>query len=177
MDAHHSETLEIRNLKALTDSELSALSSLDISEWQEVKGGSFSESIEAWQRGEIEQILGLCFVLDSRLIGMTLFKRPPLSPAWACSDSATIHGLKISTAWQRQGFGHKAFELAIQKLKEQWPNVNKLMLAVDADNDPAIAIYRGYGMIEREFVKNGPNGPEYRFETTFLSKSIELEKL
>jgi len=156
--------LEIRNMKALSDSELEALNKLKVSEWQEIKGGSFIESIEAWQDGESDQVLGLCFLLENQLVGLTLFKRPPASPDWASPDAATIHGLKISTPWQGQGLGHKAFQLAIPKLKEQWPSVTKLMLSVDADNTAAIAVYRAFGMTEFEPMREGPNGQECRLE-------------
>lgn len=88
--------LDVRNLTLLTESEFVSLRGLEISEWQEIKGGSFSESLEAWQAGPTNQILGLGFLLQGQPIGMTLFKRPPLSPSWASTYAATIHGLKIS---------------------------------------------------------------------------------
>jgi len=164
MKTQQNTDLEVRNLTTLLYSEVEALGKLEISEWQEIKGGSFTESIEAWQSGEADQILGLVFLLENQLVGMTLFKRPPLSPSWVSPEAATIHGLKISTSQQGQGFGHKAFALAIHKLKEEWPSITKLMLAVDADNTAAIAVYRAYGMIEYEPICEGPNGLEYRFE-------------
>jgi len=79
---------------------------------------------------------------------MTLFKQPPLSPSWVAENAATIHGLKIATPWQKQGFGHTAFALAIDALKNEWPLISKLMLAVDADNTAAIAVYRAFGMAQ-----------------------------
>lgn len=148
---------------------MAVLASLQISEWQEIKGGSFTESLEAWQNGQVDQILGLCFLFENRPVGMVLFKRPPLSPSWVCADAATIHGLKVTSAWQGQGFGHAAFELAIETLKKEWPDVTQLMLAVDADNAAAIAVYRAYGMTECEPVRNGNNGPEFRFEIALSS--------
>ena len=156
--------LDVRNLAVLADEEVAALGELQITKWQEIKGGSFKESIEAWQYGATDQILGMCFLLENCPIGMTLFKRPPLSPAWACADAATIHGLKIAIPWQGRGFGHKAFELAVVHLKKEWPSISKLMLAVDADNAAAIAVYRAFGMSKSESSYQGPAGPEYRFE-------------
>ena len=164
MRKHKATDLEIRDLAMLSNSQIETLGSLEISQWQEIKGASFAESIEAWQSEESQKILGFCYLLEGQLVGMVLFKRPPISPAWVPAEAATVHGLKISTPWQRQGLGHRAFELAISKLKEQWPDIKKLMLSVDADNTAAIAVYRAYGMTEYEPVRKGNNGPEYRFE-------------
>ena len=166
MSKYQISDLKIRNLAMLSDSEICALGKLEISEWQVIKGASFQESIDAWQNEVSEQVLGFCFVLNDRLVGMVLFKRPPISPSWVPADAATVHGLKISTPWQRHGLGHRAFALAISKLKEQWPDIKTLMLAVDADNAAAIAVYRAYGMTDYEPVRTGNNGPEYRFEVS-----------
>ena len=156
--------LAIKNLVDFTESEISALSRLEVSEWQEIKGGSFDESVEAWQKDTTGNVLGFCFLIQSDLVGMTLFKRPPLSPSWATADAASIHGLKISTPWQCQGLGHKAFKLAVEQLKVEWPKISKLVLAVDADNDAALAVYRAYGMSESGPIYKGNDGLENRFQ-------------
>ncbi len=155
--------LKVRNLTELSESEIATLGQLEISDWQEVKGGSFTESLDVWRNGSKDQILGFCFLLADQQVGMTLFKRPPLSPDWASENAATIHGLKISTPWQRKGFGHKAFKLAVNHLKKEWPSITSLMLAVDADNAAAMAVYRTFGMTDSGPVQ-GTNGLEHRFE-------------
>lgn len=156
--------LGVRNLTALSASEVAALRQLKISEWQEIKGGSFIESLDAWQKGAKDEILGFCFLLESQPIGMTLFKRLPLSPAWASANAATIHGLKIATPWQGKGLGHRAFALAVHSLKKEWPAITTLMLAVDADNAAALAVYRAFGMSDSGSIFEGRNGPEHRLE-------------
>jgi RimJ/RimL family protein N-acetyltransferase len=150
-------------MTVLSEAEIILLSQLKISEWQEIKGGSFLESLEAWREGPSSHVLGLCFLLQDQPIGMTLFKRPPLSPSWASTDAATIHGLKISPPFQGRGLGHIAFKLAVQQLKEQWHETSTLMLAVDADNTAAIAVYRAFGMEDSGPVFEGRNGLEKRF--------------
>ncbi len=160
--------LKVRNLTLLSESELGTLATLEVTNWQEIKGGSFKESLDAWQSGPSEQILGLGFLLKNNPVGMTLFKRPPLSPSWACANAATIHGLKISLPLQGRRLGHSAFELAVGQLKKEWPEIATLMLAVDADNASALAVYRGFGMIDSGPVFEGPDGAEHRFEISFL---------
>jgi len=160
--------LKVRDLAELSEAELTTLGQLEISEWQEIKGGSFTESLEAWRKSSKKQVLGFSFLLADQLVGMTLFKRPPLSPSWASENAATIHGLKISTPWQRKGLGHNAMHLAVNRLKKEWPAVTTLMLAVDADNAAAMAVYRAFGMTDSGPVK-GPNGLEHRFEISLSS--------
>lgn len=155
--------LEAHKLTELSKAEMVSLSKLKISEWQEIKGGSFLESLEAWREGPSSHVFGLCFLLQNRPVGMTLFKRPPLSPSWASSNAATIHGLKISQPFQGRGLGHRAFNLAVQHMKEHWHETSTLMLAVDADNVAAIAVYRAFGMVDSGPIYEGRNGLENRF--------------
>lgn len=155
--------LEVCNLSVLSESKIQLLSQLVITDWQEIKGGSFSESLEAWREGPASHVLGLCFLLNKQPVGMTLFKRPPLSPSWATANAATIHGLKIAQPLQGKGLGHRAFNLAIEHLKEMWPETSALMLAVDADNAAALAIYHAYGMEDSGPIFEGCNGLENRF--------------
>ena len=86
---------------------------------------------------------------------------------WVSKDSATIHGLKIATPWQRRGPGHKAFSLAVNQLKHTWPTVSTLMLGEDSDNETALAVYREYGMIDSGLIFKGNDGLDNRFEILF----------
>jgi len=162
MEVGEDVVLEIRNIHVMSDSEVSALGKLEVSTWQEIKGGSFEESLEAWRQETTDRILGFCFLKGGHPVGMTLFKRPPLSPAWVSTSSASIHGLKISSPWQGKGLGHHAFDLAISHMRIEWPDVNSLMLAVDADNVAALAIYRKFGMSDSGPIHEGNDGLEHR---------------
>ncbi len=154
--------LRAQNLISLSKAQRMSLGDLRVSERQEFWGGSFTESLDVWEAGPSDQVFGLFFLLAALPIGMTLFKRPPLSPDWAPADTATIHGLKIATPWQRQGWGHKAFDLAIEHLRKEWPTTLNLMLAVDADNASALAVYRAHGMTDNGAIFSGNHGPEHR---------------
>lgn len=155
--------LEVRNLSELTDAEMASLSQLKVSKRQEIKGGSFLESLEAGRDGPSSHVLGLCFLLQGQPVGMTLFKKPPLSPSWADAGSTTIHGLKITLQFQGKGFGHRAFKLAVQYLKGYWPDATTLKLVVDTDNAAALAVYRAYGMEDSGPIFDGPEGLANRF--------------
>lgn len=161
--------LDVCNLTLLSASHFATLAQLQITPWQEIKGGSFTESLEAWHQGDRDQVLGFCFLLNGNPIGMTLFKRPPLSPAWVSANAATIHGLKIAKPWQERGLGHKAFALAVRSLKEEWPTISTLMLGVDTDNVAALAIYRAFGMVDIGPIFEGRYGPEHRLEISLAT--------
>lgn len=150
------------DIAALGRAGAASLAGLQVSPEQEVLGRSFTDSLADWEGAPRALCLGLAFLFEGRPVGLTLFKRPPLSPDWAGASSATIHGLKIATPWQGRGWGHLAFRLAVARLREVWPEVTALRLAVDAENAAARAIYAAYGMTDSGPLE-GPHGPEHRF--------------
>lgn len=149
--------LAVINMNELTAPQFAALRALTVSAHQEVLGKSFEESIEDWESADHNHVLGLCFLIKDQPVGMTLFEKQP-------AHTASIHGLKIATPWQRQGLGHLAFRLAVDQLKVAWSDIRILKLAVDAENTPAIMIYRAYGMSDSGPIFKGPNGQEHRME-------------
>ncbi|WP_461427459.1 GNAT family N-acetyltransferase [Gymnodinialimonas sp.] len=148
----------------MSDAALDALASLTVSAQQDIHGGSFTESLEAWHKGPRDCVLGLAILHAETPVGLCLFKRPPASPDWARTASATCHGLKIATPWQGRGWGHAAFALCVRHMGRVWPDVDRLMLAVDADNHAALKVYRGFGMTEPGPIEQGRVGPEHRLE-------------
>jgi RimJ/RimL family protein N-acetyltransferase len=151
------QDLAVKNMNELTAAQFASLQNLTVSAHQEVLGKSFNESIEDWRSAIHDQVLGLCFLIEVQPVGLTLIKKQP-------SHSASIHGLKISTPWQGRGLGHRAFRLAVDHLKIAWPDVTLLELAVDAENLPAITIYRAAGMSDSGPVFQGPNGREHHMK-------------
>ncbi len=156
--------LTVQPLTDLTGSQFKAPEKLTVSPRQEVLGGSFLESLQAWRDGPQSHVLGLCFLHEDHPIGMTLFKRPPLSPPWVTPQAASIHGLKISQRWQGRGWGSVAFHLAIDALRNGWPDVKTLLLAVDAENTVARAVYRAAGMSDSGPIYEGRVGREHRMQ-------------
>lgn len=156
--------LVAQNMSVLSESQLIALAALEVGTQQEDLGGSFQGSVKEWQAAESHHILGLCFLQKRAPVGMVLLKRPPLSPEWASRSAVSLHGLKIAKAHQGSGLGRRAFALAVAHAKRTWPNATALILAVDAGNDPALAVYRGFGMSDSGPIFQGRIGLEHRLE-------------
>ena len=154
--------LAVKNINELTAPQFAALQVLTVLERQEILGKSFKESIEDWKSAHHDQVLGLCFLFECQLVGLTLFRKQT-------GHTASIHELKIATPWQRRGFGDFAFRLAVDQLKVAWPDIKLLKLAMDAENIPAVSIYRAFGMNDCGPIFQGPNGQEHRMELQLKS--------
>ena len=160
-----SKILHVRALEALSDEQWKELRQLEVSKRQEVMGKSFLESIEDWELAPKDRVLGLCFLIDQSPVGLVLFRKQ-VGPE---IGSISVHGLKIALPWQRQGYGHQAFREAVEYVKRKWPNAKLLNLAVDAENKPAVAVYRGFGMADSGPVFDGPNGKEHHMKMSLIS--------
>lgn len=157
------------DLLELSDGQMGTLASLQVAERQEDLGGSFEASVVEWKGAPPDKILGLCFFQLQRPVGMVLLKRPPVSPSWVPLSAISLHGLKIAQTYQGSGLGKRAFRLAVTSAQDHWPEATSLILAVDAGNEPALAVYRGAGMSDSGPVVQGRIGWEHRLELHLLS--------
>jgi ribosomal protein S18 acetylase RimI-like enzyme len=158
-----------RSMSEMSEEDLGIVAALEVTEHQEDLGGSFEDSVAEWKAAQSDSVLGLCFFQTQRPIGMVLLKRPPLSPSWVPLSAISLHGLKIAKTDQGLGLGKLAFGLAVTCAKDNWPAATSLILAVDAGNDPALAVYRGFGMSDSGPVVQGRIGWEHRLELQFPS--------
>jgi RimJ/RimL family protein N-acetyltransferase len=153
--------LFVKNMNELTPDQFMALRRLKVSQRQEFLGKSFEESIEDWENATREEVLGLCFLCAERPVGLTLFNQ-------SGGKTVSIHGLKIATPLQGRGWGHIGFRLAVEYLKEAWPEIERLKLAVDAENKAAIAVYARFGMTDYEPVFQGSHGDEHHMDVSLV---------
>ncbi|GAB5388652.1 MAG: hypothetical protein Alpg2KO_16200 [Alphaproteobacteria bacterium] len=141
-----STSLKIHNLADLPADQIDQIEQLYVTPEQEIMGKSFTESLADWRELQGQHVLGYAISHSGQMIGIVLFKCPPASPDWVAPGCASIHGLKITHHWQGRGLGHLAFRLSVDQMKRDWPDVQKLVLAVDPDNHSALRVYKAYGM-------------------------------
>ena len=146
--------LSVKEIGSLTIQQFEALCALQVSDRQAFQGKSFNESLSDWEQAEPGQTLGFCVLSGAGPVGMILFARGPQA-------SASVHGLKIATPWQGRGWGHLAFQLAMAGLRQAWPEITRLSLAVDADNPAALAVYSRFGLKPNGPPRTGKHGPEH----------------
>ena len=159
---------------SLSESQLDRLCDLRVLEAQEDFGGTFRGTVEEWQRETGPNVLGLAFSYDDRFVGAVLLKRPPASPDWTPNTAISLHGLKIATEYQGRGFGRAALQLSLLRAKEAWLDASALVLAVDAGNTGAIALYRSFGMSDSGPIFEGRVGLEHRLEISLVAAFNEV---
>ncbi|MCC1482242.1 GNAT family N-acetyltransferase [Roseibaca sp. Y0-43] len=143
-----------------------ALAALCVTPEQEEFSGSFAYTLQDWAEANSDDALLLAFLLDSTPVGLALVKRGQAAPDWVPARAASLHGLKIATRYQGRGLGRLAMAGLMTALGTHWPETDKLVLAVDAANDAALALYRDCGMRQMGPPHAGRLGPEYRIGLT-----------
>lgn len=155
-------TLTAVLLENLSIDKRAILSSLKVQASQEDFGGTFDASVKEWERADRKLVLGITFVKGDDPVGIVLLKRPTASPDWAPEDAVSLHGLKIAESYQGQGLGRVSFRLSIEAATTRWPMAKRLVLAVDAENAPALTVYRSFGMSDSGPIFKGRIGLEHR---------------
>ena len=159
-----SDRLEVVELSAISERQMSSLAALTLPDIQYEYGGRFKSSIDECVSGDRGQIRGLAILVGDVPIGMVLLKRPPLSPDWASEDTITLHGLKIADRWQGKGYGRLSLIKTIAMAKEIWPPAKKLALTVDVENRAARKLYERCGLRDVGVPSRGRIGLEQRYE-------------
>lgn len=92
-----------------------------------------------------ECICGLVLLLDGQPQGFMLLRRGALLPPWAQADAATLHSLQIDRRVQQRGLGRFCLGALPAQVRQLWPQVRRLQLSVDADNQTALGLYQAQG--------------------------------
>lgn len=161
------QALEIINCAELDEARLAKLRGLRVTQEQVEFGGTFPDSLETILSNADGAVQGFCFLDKGEPMGIVVLKHAPATADWAPGDAVSLHGFKIDENWQGKGYGRAAFRLAVEAAARSWPEATQLVLAVDADNVAALAIYRGYGMTNSGPKYSGRIGKEHR-----LSKAL-----
>jgi cysteine synthase A len=117
------------------------------------------DELENSRHPELEHPFAI--VIRGTRVGFFILREKHALPVWAPRDVVTLHSFRICRAWQGKGFGRAGVELAISWTQQNRPDVKRLMLAVNARNGLAKAVYRNCGFIETGAVWPGPIGEQH----------------
>ncbi|MDA7963563.1 GNAT family N-acetyltransferase [Ruegeria sp.] len=148
----------------LTSTDLAEIARLQVTLEQAEFGGSFADSLSQFHAGIGRNARCFAFFCDSDPIGIVILKVPPAAPDWVGLNAISLHGFKIAKPWQGKGLGKRCFGLCVDRIRSEWPDVERLQLAVDAENVTALSVYRSYGMTDSGPVFDGRLGKEHRLE-------------
>ncbi len=155
-------SIDIINCRDLSAAQLENLRRLSVSKDQVEFGGTFGETLDAGLSDRSGAVQAYCFLKDDAPIGIVALKRAPATADWVPPNAVSLHGFKIDVGWQGKGLGKTTFRLAVGAAVQKWPDAQQLVLAVDAANSTALAVYRSFGMTDSGPVYSGRIGKEHR---------------
>ncbi|MFJ4197077.1 GNAT family N-acetyltransferase [Pseudomonas sp. NPDC089534] len=112
-------------------------------------------------------VKGFALLDEDVPVAFLLLKRPPALPDWADEHSATLHALQVDHRAQGRGYGKACLQALPEAARQAWPQIKGLQLAVDADNDAAIALYARHGFVDSGQAILGRVGYERRMSLVF----------
>lgn len=107
-------------------------------------------------------IKGFVLLADEMPVGFFMLKRDDCLPHWAQAGSATLHALQIDYRQQGKGLGKACLDALPAAVHLAWPDIDQLMLSVDADNLPAMRLYASHGWVDTGEAYRGRIGFERR---------------
>ena len=138
------------------------LEQLEVSPEQQAFSGDIHSALNTLLVRPSPDIAGFVLLRDGVPAGFFMLKRQTCLPHWAQSGAATLHALQIDCRLQGQGLGKACMRALPEAIRRTWPEVDQVMLSVDADNLPALNLYRGEGWVDTGEAYQGRIGFERR---------------
>lgn len=135
---------------------------IELSRAQRVLIGDIHGALHALGAKPVCDIQGYALLVDGIPRGFFLLKRRSLLPRWALGHTATLHALMIDQRFQRLGLGRRCVEMLPDLVRDLWPEVTQLMLAVNPDNLAAHSLYRALGWLDAGDADRSATGFERR---------------
>ncbi|NGN43509.1 GNAT family N-acetyltransferase [Mesorhizobium sp. CGMCC 1.15528] len=149
----------LRPLK-LSDWHLVASIELD-AEQERFAGGDMDAIFLALQTSNFSEALHpFAIVADADVVGFYVLREGPALPAWASKDAVTLHSFRVSRSQQGKGYGTVGLKLAARWIAANRPEIQQLMLTVNADNPDASALYLHCGFRATGVIFKGRIGQE-----------------
>ena len=154
--------IQIVNYQTLTAAQRKQLDELEILPEQLPFSGDIYCALNTLLVRPTADIEGFVLLVDDQPVGFFMLKRGAFLPQWAASGSATLHALQIDHRVQGQGLGKAFLQGLPGAIHETWPDIEQVMLSVDADNLPALNLYLAQGWVDTGEAYKGRIGYERR---------------
>ena len=146
----------------LSESQQRQLEQLEVQLEQQPYCGDIHVALNALLVRPNPNIQGFVLLADEKPAGFLMLKRDDCLPHWAHAGAATLHALQIDYRLQGQGLGKACLQALPATLHETWPDIDQVMLSVDADNLPAMGLYTSQGWSDTGEAYRGRIGFERR---------------
>jgi len=154
--------IQIVNYQTLTAAQRKQLDELEILPEQLPFSGDIYCALNTLLVRPTADIEGFVLLVDDQPVGFFMLKRGAFLPQWAANGSATLHALQIDHRVQGQGLGKAFLQGLPGAIHETWPDIEQVMLSVDADNLPALNLYLAQGWVDTGEAYKGRIGYERR---------------
>ncbi|PNB72925.1 GNAT family N-acetyltransferase, partial [Pseudomonas sp. FW305-BF6] len=71
-------------------------------------------------------VKGFALLAEEVPVAFLLLKRPPVLPAWADENSATLHALQVDHRAQGKGYGKTCLQALPEVARQAWPEIKGL---------------------------------------------------
>ncbi|TPJ52426.1 GNAT family N-acetyltransferase [Mesorhizobium sp. B2-6-4] len=149
-------------LRPVTVLERAAIKKLVLDPGQEQFAGSVDAVFDGLQASRYpDQEHAFAIVVSKKTVGFFILREKQALPGWAPRGAVTLHSFRISSACQGKGFGRAGVDLAISWVRRNRPDVEQLMLAVNARNVPAKSLYLKAGFVDTGSIFRGAIGDQH----------------
>ncbi|MBU0757319.1 MAG: GNAT family N-acetyltransferase [Nanoarchaeota archaeon] len=132
-------------------------------------GNAIEDEIDYPEKEWRRQIRDVLFAVNKdKLVGMIVFK---IQTKVKVQHVANIYAMYVKKEYRRKGIASQLINAAIEKIKEN-PNVEKVKLAADALQKPAIALYKKHGFKETALMKKELKYKGKYFDDVYMEKWI-----
>ncbi|RRV05634.1 GNAT family N-acetyltransferase [Pseudomonas sp. v388] len=146
----------------LDDTQRRELEQLEVQLEQQAYCGDIHSALNTLLVRPNPNIQGFVLLADEHPVGFLMLKRDDCLPHWAQAGTATLHALQIDYRLQGQGLGKACLQELPAAVRRTWPEIEQVMLSVDADNLPAMSLYTRLGWDDTGEAYRGRIGFERR---------------
>lgn len=160
-------TTQLVPYESLTPTQRQQVEAIEVHPQQKEFSGDIHGALHSLLSKPSPGVKGFALLAKGIPVAFLLLKRPPCLPHWADEDTATLHALQVDHRAQGKGYGKACLQALPQVARHAWPEINGLMLSVDAHNEAALKLYLKQGWVDTGEAYKGRIGYERRLALAF----------